>query len=102
MASPYDTLCRLTRETALLQSIEALIGWDERTYMPPAAGEYRAEQMTYLAGMIHQRRTDQRIGELLSELTTSSLTKDKHSDEATTIRQLQRDYEKQVKLPQAL
>ncbi|MCE9527873.1 MAG: carboxypeptidase M32 [Planctomycetales bacterium] len=102
MASPYDTLCRLTRETALLQSIEALIGWDERTYMPPAAGEYRAEQMTYLAGMIHQRRTDRRIGELLAELVASPLTKDKHSDEATTIRQLRRDYEKQVKLPQSL
>ncbi|MBC7855009.1 MAG: carboxypeptidase M32 [Pirellulaceae bacterium] len=101
-ASPYETLCSLTRETALLQSVEALIGWDERTYMPPAAGEYRAEQMTYLAGMIHQRRTDRRIGELLESLAASPLTKDKHSDEATTIRQLQRDYEKQVKLPQAL
>ena len=102
MPSPYDTLCHLTRETALLQSIEALIGWDERTYMPPAAGEYRAEQMTYLAGVIHQRRTDRRIGELLAGLAVGPLAKDKHSDQATTIRQLQRDYEKQVKLPQAL
>jgi carboxypeptidase Taq len=101
-SSSYDILCRLTRETALLQSIEALIGWDERTYMPPAAGEYRAEQMTYLSGVIHQRRTDKHIGELLGELATSPLTRDKHSDEATTIRQLQRDYDKQVKLPQAL
>jgi len=99
---PYDTLCHLTRETALLQSIEALIGWDERTYMPPAAGEYRAEQMTYLAGVIHQRRTDKRIGELLGELASSPLMKDKHSDDATTIRQLKRDYDKQVKLPQSL
>ncbi len=102
LSSPYETLCRLTRETALLQSIEALIGWDERTYMPPAAGEYRAEQMTYLSGLIHQRRTDKRIGELLEALVASPLNKDKHSDEATTIRQLQRDYVKQVKLPQAL
>ena len=100
--APYDTLCHLTRETALLQSIEALIGWDERTYMPPVAGEYRAEQMTYLAGVIHQRRTDKRIGELLGELASSPLMKDKHSDDATTIRQLKRDYDKQVKLPQSL
>ena len=98
----YDELCHLTRETALLQSIEALLGWDERTYMPPAAGEYRADQMTYLAGVIHQRRTDRRIGDLLSELVISPLGKDKHSDTATTIRQLRREYEKQVKLPQSL
>lgn len=100
--SPYDELCRLTRETALLQSIEALLGWDERTCMPPAAGEYRAEQMTYLSGVIHKRRTDKRVGELLATLAVSQLAKDKHSDAATTIRQLKRDYEKQVKLPQAL
>jgi carboxypeptidase Taq len=100
--SSFDTLCQLTRETAILQSIEALIGWDERTYMPPAAGEYRAEQMTYLAGIIHQRRSDKQIGQLLGELAGSELTKDEHSDEATTIRQLKRDYDKQVKLPQSL
>jgi carboxypeptidase Taq len=100
--APYETLCHLTREIALLQSIEALVGWDERTYMPPAAGEYRAEQMTYLAGVIHQRRTDKRIGELLGELDSSPLMKEKHSDDATTIRQLKRDYDKQVKLPQSL
>ena len=46
----FDELCSLAREAALLESIEALLGWDERTYMPPAAGEYRAEQMTYLVG----------------------------------------------------
>jgi carboxypeptidase Taq len=102
MSAAYDHLCRLTRETALLQSVEALLGWDERTYMPPAAGEYRAEQMTYLAGVIHQRRTDRRIGELLSELAVSPLVKDTHSDAAATIRQLKRDYEKQTKLPQSL
>src|SRR5687768_11907504 len=79
-SAAYDHLCRLTRETALLQSVEALLGWDERTYMPPAAGEYRAEQMTYLAGVIHQRRTDRRIGELLAELAVSPLVKDQHSD----------------------
>ena len=101
-SAAYDHLCRLTRETALLQSVEALLGWDERTYMPAAAGEYRAEQMTYLAGVVHQRRTDRRIGELLSELAVSPLVKDHHSDAAATIRQLKRDYEKQVKLPQSL
>ena len=43
--SPFEQLCGHTRETSLLASIEALLGWDERTQLPPAAGEYRAEQM---------------------------------------------------------
>src|SRR5688572_14917454 len=98
----FDELCSLTREAALLESVEAQLGWDERTYMPPAAGEYRAEQMTYLSGLVHQKRTNPRLGELLGELGGTDLAKDPHSDAGATIRQLQRDYDKRVKLPQSL
>lgn len=98
----FDQLCQHTRETALLESIEGLLGWDERTMMPPAGGEYRAEQMTYMAGLIHSRRTDPRLGDWLGELRTSPLAKERHSDAGATIRQLQREYEKKVKLPQKL
>jgi carboxypeptidase Taq len=102
MLRAFDELCTLARQAALLESIEAVLGWDERTYMPLAAGEYRAEQMTFISGQVHRRRTDPRIGELLAFLASNELTKDAHSDSATTIRQLQRDYDKRVKLPQAL
>ena len=54
-AATFEKLCRHARETALLGSVESLLGWDERTIMPPAAGAYRAEQMTFLAGMVHRR-----------------------------------------------
>ncbi|HTN75027.1 MAG TPA: carboxypeptidase M32 [Pirellulaceae bacterium] len=98
----YTKLCEYVRETALLESIEALLGWDERTYMPLAAGAYRADQITYLSGRIHQRRTDPRLKDWLDELAESPLAKEPHSDTAATIRQLRRNYQKQVKLPQKL
>src|SRR5437763_11880320 len=94
----FDELCSLAREAALVESIEAALGWDERTYMPPAAGEYRAEQMTFLTGLMHQKRTSQRLGDLLGELSAGELMKDPHSDAATTIRELKRQYDKRVKL----
>ena len=105
MSSPaetYDLLCQDARETALLASIEALLGWDERTVMPPGAGEYRAEQMTYLAGLLHRRQTDPRIGDWLAELSGSTLAADPASDTGATIRELRRQYERKVKLPQSL
>src|SRR3954447_11841620 len=71
-ATAFEELCSLSREAALVESVEAMLGWDERTYMPPAAGEYRAEQMTYLSGLVHKQRTSKRLGELLGELTASS------------------------------
>ena len=98
----FDELCALAHESALIESIEALLGWDERTYLPPAAGEYRAEQMTYLAGVAHQKRTNPRLGELLGELAASDLAKDPHSDAGATIRELKRQYDKRIKLPQSL
>jgi carboxypeptidase Taq len=100
--SPFDSLCAHARETALLESVESLLGWDERTYMPPAAGEYRAEQMTYLAGLIHRRHTDSRLGELLAELAGGELVKEPHGDAGATILQIKKEYDKHVKLPQSL
>ena len=100
--STYRLLCDHARETALLTSIEGLLEWDERVGLPPAAGEYRAEQITYLAGMAHRRQTDPRIGDWLGELTDSPLAADPHSDTGATIRQLRRNYEKKIKLPQSL
>ncbi len=94
-------LCEEARETALLESIEALLGWDERTYLPPAGGAFRAEQMTYLSGWIHRRRTDPRIGGWLDQLLDSPLAADPHSDSGATIRELNREYRRLVKLPPA-
>src|SRR5581483_1194255 len=98
----FDELCSLAREAALIESIEEGLGWDERTYMPVSGGEFRAEQMTFLSGLAHQKRTSPRLGELLSELSASEFMKDPHSDAATTIRELKRGYDKQIKLPQSL
>ena len=100
--STYDNLCRFVHETSLLQSIEALLGWDERCLLPPAAADYRAEQMTLLSGMIHRRQTDRRVGDWLAELADSPLAADPASETGTTIRQLKRQYDKKTKLPQAL
>jgi carboxypeptidase Taq len=98
----YESLIAHTRDTAKLASIHGLLEWDERTKMPPAAGEYRAEQISYLAGEVHKRQTDARVGEWLAQLADSPLAADPHSDAGTVIRQLRRQYKKKTKLPQAL
>ena len=102
-ARTYDQLCAHMRETALLSATESALGWDERTMMPPEAAEYRAEQMTLLAG--HDPRSGaptRGCGDWLAELADSPLAADPHSDAGTTIRQLKRDYDKRIKLPQTL
>jgi carboxypeptidase Taq len=102
MLSTFDQLCDHARETALLNSVAELLQWDERTLLPAAAGDYRADQITYLSGKIHARRTDPRIGEWLGELSAGDSLDDPHSDIAATIRVMQRDFDKLTKVPQAL
>jgi carboxypeptidase Taq len=98
----YEQLCVHTREVALLSSTQELLEWDERTKMPPGGGAYRAEQVSYLAGLIHRRQTEPEVGSWLSELADTPIAQDPHSDTGAVIRNLQRDYDKATKLPQAL
>jgi len=102
---PQATLRQLEnhlREATLLESISSLLNWDERTYLPAQSGAYRADQITYLAGQLHQQRTDPKLGEWLEILLASPLAAESHSDAATTIREAKRDYDQKVKLPQEL
>jgi carboxypeptidase Taq len=98
----YEKLCAHTREVALLNSTQSLLGWDERTKLPPAGGEYRAQQMSYLAGVIHKKQTAPDVGEWLVELAASPLAADPHSETGADIVNLKRDYDRKTKLPQSL
>ncbi|QDV68170.1 Thermostable carboxypeptidase 1 [Rosistilla carotiformis] len=98
----FDQLAKFTRETALLESISYTLEWDERTYMPTGGRAYRADQVTYLAGMAHRRRTDPQMGDWIAELQQSELAGDRHSDAGATIHRIGRDFERACKLPQDL
>ena len=102
MTKVYERLCAHAREVAILKSTEALLGWDERTKLPPAGGEYRAEQISYLAGLVHKKQTAPDVGEWLAELVESQLVADPHSEVGADIVNLKRDYDRKTKLPQAL
>lgn len=43
----------LARERALIQSTEAILSWDQETYMPESANSYRASQISWLSTKAH-------------------------------------------------
>jgi carboxypeptidase Taq len=98
----YEELLRRVREEALLTSCEALLEWDEETYMPPGGVGNRSEQLALLAGLLHERGTNPRIGELLGELEGSELLADRRSPEAVNVREIRREYDRYVRLPRRL
>jgi carboxypeptidase Taq len=98
----YDELIRRARELATLGSCSALLGWDEQTYMPRRGADHRGSQMALLAGLYHERATDPRIGEVLSNVEGSALISDPESVAAANVRELRRTYERRVRLPKTL
>jgi carboxypeptidase Taq len=98
----YEALRQHARQIALLASASSLLEWDERTYMPAAASEYRALQVSELAGLIHDRWTAESFAALLRELSDSPLVADADSDAAATIGELLRTHQKKMKLPRQL
>src|SRR6478672_10377715 len=98
----YAELVTRCREEALLTSVEALLEWDEETYMPPGGVENRSEQLALIAGLLHERGTDPRLGELLSELEGSELVAEPGSAAAVNVRELRREYDRFLRIPRQL
>ena len=98
----FAAACAGAREAAVLSSVEALLGWDERTLMPTRAAAYRGEQAAALAALAHRRRTDPARGELLDRLVGSRLAADGPADVRAAIRLMAADHAKQSRLPERL
>lgn len=98
----YDELIRLVREEAMLSSCVDLLEWDEETYLPRGGVEHRSEQLALLAGLLHDRGTDPRLGELLGDIERSRLVGDPESPAAVNVREIRRAYDRERKLPRKL
>ncbi|MDP8240803.1 MAG: carboxypeptidase M32 [Candidatus Hatepunaea meridiana] len=98
----YKELLDVYKEIKIISSVESVMYWDNRTYMPKAASAYRGEQISYLAGVAHQKRTDSRIGSLLQDLDAKNIDRNDTTVVAVNLREWWREYNKSVKLPQEL
>ncbi len=94
----YTELIRRWKEASVLGSCAAVLGWDERTYIPHNGSAHRAEQLALLARLGHERITDPKVGELLHRLRGATLP----ADQLANIREIDRAYNRAVKLPSEL
>jgi carboxypeptidase Taq len=98
----YGELIKRMREISVLSSCEGVLGWDHQVNLPPAGAAFRAEQISLLAGLVHDKFTNPKIGELLSTIEGTDLVKDPDSIEAANIREIRKNYDKETKLPKEL
>jgi carboxypeptidase Taq len=86
-------------EISDLNFINALLEWDQTTYMPPGGGEARGRQSARLSQMAQEKFVDREIGNLLDDLRRYEESLPYESDDASLIRVTRRDYERAIKIP---
>lgn len=77
----------------------ALLGWDQQTYMPPAAAEARGNQQAALGRVIQELSTAPELGKLLEDLKPYGESLDPDSDDARLIKVTSRDFHKATCVP---
>jgi len=98
----YSELTSRFQQNAILESCASFLGWDEQTYMPPGGAAHRANQLSLLAGLCHERATAPEVGDLIAAVEGTPLVADPDSVVAANIREARRDFDRATKLPRRL
>lgn len=102
---PNNTSAALSELSALLKrshtlaTISELLGWDQQVNLPPGSADFRAEQLSTLAGAAHDAASDPRIGEKLAALENETAFEKLSPQERVVVRWARRDYDRATKLP---
>ena len=90
----YDAFAGRIGEFWDLFKVYWLLGWDQRTMMPPGGAAARADQLGTVTRVMYERLTSDEVGELLEELRDYEESLDYDSDEASLIRFARREHDK--------
>jgi len=85
------------RERYVIHSAAAVLGWDQETYLPPAATQHRASQLTWLSSRAHELATSE---DWKRDLEAAEATDSGNDSKVTAnLRELRRQFDRATKLP---
>jgi carboxypeptidase Taq len=99
VAAPLDDLRTRLAEVSDLGRAAGVLGWDQRVTMPPRGTEARAEQLSTLGRLIHERFTDDEVGRLLDAAEPLVESQPYDSDDRSLVRVTRRDWDKARRVP---
>ena len=94
-----DALADLKEHVTTIKALNetaGLLGWDQRTYMPPRGIKARARQLGTVVRIAHEMLTSDQTGNLLNTLADAGLDPD--SDDGRLVDVVRYDYEHALKL----
>src|SRR5579859_6400747 len=102
MGEKFEQLRRRLADVNNLNRVNAVLGWDQSTYMPPAGAAARGEQMATIGRIAHDLFVADETGELLEAAAGEVQDLPEDSDEVRLVRVARRDYEQSRRIPPAL
>jgi carboxypeptidase Taq len=101
-AAALDELKRELGELKDLGRIAALLAWDQLVMMPPLGAAARADQLSTLGLIMHERATSPRLGKLIEGAEPLAAELDPDSDDARLVKVARYEFEKEVRVPRDL
>ena len=98
MSESYEKFMQKFAELADLGHAQALLGWDQETYMPARGTAMRARSQGTLAGISHERLTHPDFVALVAELKGLDLS----GDQAVNVQEIDRAQSRALKIPKDL
>ena len=99
MSEKLEYLKDLLAEVADLNYAQALLGWDQQTYMPQGGSEARGHQQATLGKISHQKFTSDEIGKLLGDLEKEYAGTDPDSDDVRLLKVTRHNYDQATCVP---
>ncbi len=99
MEEKLQRLKTLLGEIVDLAYAQAVLGWDQQTYMPPGGGEGRGYQLATLARIEHEMATSDEMARLLADLEPYAAELDPDADDACLVSVTKHGFDKRTKVP---
>ena len=96
----YGAFAKHVQSVSALEGVMGLLGWDEMVMQPSNAAGIKGKQKEVLAGVIHEKRTDDVLGGLLNDLKSDN--DDLNAVQKRNVEIALKDYTKAKAIPKAL
>lgn len=94
--SAYARLVEKAAEVQLVADSQALLGWDQEVLLPKGGVSYRARQMAWFSGWVHEQTTSAQWGDWIAEAESEIASPS--VEESANLREWRYQFERSTKL----
>ena len=88
MKKELKTIYRIQKDISVLSSVLGLLSWDQKTYMPKDANSGRAEEITAISKLIHEKFLSNELYKAVKKLNSKKIFKTLNKKDKLVVKKL--------------